>query len=122
MLPPSPAATVTVMPSAAASDMAWSSAVRDCCDQLSSGPPQLMLITTGVGVAWAAALIASTKAWSVSGPKYTTWAAPGAVDPATSMSSSTSPSAPLGSEPGALEPPSTLAAVTDGTSRLRPEK
>src|SRR5271156_93907 len=116
LLPPSPAATVTVTPSAAASDSAWSRAVRDCADQVSSGPPQLMLMTIGVGLAWAASLIASMKAWSVLGPKYTTWAAPGATDPATSMSSSTSPSAPDGS-PGVLDPPSTLAAVIVGTDR-----
>ena len=96
--------------------------LRDCADQESSGPPQLMLITIGVGAAWAASLIASTKAWSVLGPKYTTCAAPGATEPATSMSRSTSPSAPLGSEPGALDAPSTTAAVTVGTGRARPEK
>ena len=95
--------------------------MRDCADQVSSGPPQLMLMTVGVGLAWAASLIASTKAWSVLGPKYTTCAAPGATDPATSMSSSTSPSAPEGSA-GALDPPSTLTAVTVGTDRPRPEK
>ena len=96
--------------------------LRDCPDQESSGPPQLMLITIGVGVAWAASLIASTKAWSVLGPKYTTCAAPGATEPATSMSRSTSPSAPLGSEPGALDALSTLAALTDSAGRPRPEQ
>ncbi len=72
LLPLSPAAAVTVIPSAAASDRAWSRAVRDCADQEFSGPPQLMLITIGTGVAWAASLIASTNAWSVLGAKYTT--------------------------------------------------
>ena len=107
------------MPSAAASVSAWSIAVRDCADQDSSGPPQLMLITIGVGVACAAALIASTNAWSVLGAKYTTCAAAGATEPATSMSRSTSPSAPFGSDPGELDAPSTLSAVIEGTGRPR---
>ena len=43
----------------------------------------------------------------------------GATAPATSMSSSTSPSADW---PGELDPPSTPTAVTDGTARLSPLK
>ncbi len=50
-LPLSPAATVTVTPSAAPSAMALSSAVIDWPVQELSGPPQLMLTATGVGVA-----------------------------------------------------------------------
>ncbi len=43
----------------------------------------------------------------------------GATAPATSMSSSTSPSADW---PGELDPPSTPTAVTVGTARLSPLK
>ena len=118
-LPLSPAATHTVMPSAAASAIASSSEVRPCAVHASSDWPQLMLIAVGVGLACTAVLTASTKPWSVLGAKYTTWAAPGATEPATSMSSKTSPSAPFGSWPAAFTAPSTLAAVTEGTGRFR---
>ena len=69
LLPLSPAATQTVTPSAAASAMAWSRAVRACAVQESSDWPQLMLTTVGVGVACTAVVTASTKPWSVLGAK-----------------------------------------------------
>ena len=69
LLPLSPAATVTVTPSAAASAIAWSSEVRACAVQESSDCPQLMLTTAGVGVACTAVVTASTKPWSVLGAK-----------------------------------------------------
>ena len=47
--------------------------------------------------------------------------APGAMEPATSMSSATSPSAPLGSL-GELAPPSTETAVTRGSTMPSPLK
>jgi hypothetical protein len=122
LLPLSPAAAVTVLPSAAASAMASSSAVRPCAVHASSDCPQLMLIAVGVGLACTALVTASTKPWSVLGAKYTTWAAPGATAPATSMSSRTSPSAPFGFWPGVLAAPSTPTAVTSGTGRPSPPK
>ena len=69
LLPLSPAATQTVTPSAAASAMAWSRAVRAWAVQASSDWPQLMLTTVGVGVACTAVVTASTKPWSVLGAK-----------------------------------------------------
>ena len=84
--------------------------------------PTPTVTAVGVGLACTAVLTASTKPWSVLGAKYTTWAAPGATEPATSMSSSTSPSAPFGSWPAALTAPSTLAAVTEGTGSFSPPK
>ena len=69
LLPLSPAATQTVTPSAAASAMAWSRAVRAWAVQESSDWPQLMLTTVGVGVACTAVVTASTKPWSVLGAK-----------------------------------------------------
>src|ERR1700761_450119 len=119
LAPLSPAATVTVTPSAAASANAWSMAVRDCSDHWSSDWPQLIETAIGLGVACTAWEIASMNPWSVLGPKYTSWAAPGATPPTTMMSSSTSPSA---SWPGELVLPSTPTAVTEGTGRPSPEK
>src|ERR1700753_397975 len=115
--PLSPAEPVTLTPSAAASANAWSIAVRDCADHWSSDWPQLIETAIGVGVACTAWAIASMNPWSVLGPKYTTWLAPGAIPPTTWMSSSTSPSA---SWPGELDPPSTPTAVTGGTLNHRP--
>ena len=118
-LPLSPAATHTVMPSAAASDIAWFIADRPCAVHESSDCPQLIEMAIGAGVACAASEIASTKPWSpLFGAKYTTCAAPGAAAPMTSMSRLTSTEAPLVS-PGLLDAPSTLAAVMDGTARPR---
>ncbi len=94
-------------------------ALRACAVHWSSLCPQLMLIAVGVGLAWAAWVTASRKPSSVFGAKYTYCAAFGAIAPATSMSSSTSPSAPLGSPVGALEAPSTPTAVTDGVASPR---
>ena len=121
-LPLSPDATHTVMPIAAASAMAASRLVRACAVQESSDSPQLMLIAVGTGVAWTAAVTAATKPWSLLGAKYTSWAAPGATEPTTSMSSRTSPSAPDGSWPATFLPPATLTAVIDGGVMPRPEK
>ena len=118
--PLSPAATVTVTPSAAPSANAWSIAVRDCADHWSSDWPQLMETAIGVGVACTAWETVSMKPWSVLGEKYTTWEAPGATPPTTSMSSSTSGSA--AESPGELDPPSTPTAVTEGTESPSPEK
>ena len=68
-LPLSPAAAVTVTPSAAASANAWSSAVRAWPVQESSDWPQLMLTTVGVGLACTAVVTASTKPRSLFGAK-----------------------------------------------------
>lgn len=56
------------------------------------------------------------------GAKYTTSDALGARAPATSMSSSTSPSAPLGSAPALLTAPSTPTARTKGPVMASPAK
>src|SRR5580700_7892813 len=110
VLPLSPAAAHTVMPRAAASDIAWFIADSPCAVHESSDCPQLIEIAIGAGVACAASEIASTKPWSpLFGPKYTTCAAPGATAPITSMSRLTSTLAPLVSA-GLLAAPSTLAA------------
>jgi len=69
LLPLSPAAAVTVTPSAAPSAMAASSADRACAVHESSDWPQLMLTAAGVGVACTAVVTASTKPWSVLGAK-----------------------------------------------------
>src|SRR5215469_6290321 len=61
LLPLSPAAAVTVTPSAAPSAMAWSRAVIDCCVQELSAAPQLMLTAAGVGSACTAVVTASTN-------------------------------------------------------------
>ena len=119
VLPLSPAATHTVMPSAAASDMAAFIADSPCAVHESSDCPQLIEMAIGAGLACAASEIASTKPWSpLFGAKYTTCAAPGATAPMTSMSRLTSTSAPLVS-PGLFVAPSTLAAVIDGTAMPR---
>ena len=68
-LPSSPAAAVTVTPSAPASANASSIAVRACAVHWSSLCPQLMLIAAGVGSACAASLTASRKPASVLGAK-----------------------------------------------------
>ena len=68
--PLSPAATVMVMPRAAADWHAASSAFIACAVQLDSGPPQLIEITLGLlVVSWTALLMASMKPWSVLGAK-----------------------------------------------------
>ncbi len=67
--PLSPAAAVTVVPSAAASEITEFIPVIDCAAHEFSGPPQLMETTTGVGVAWIASEIASMNPWSVLGAK-----------------------------------------------------
>ena len=67
--PLSPAATVTVTPSAAASANAWSIADRDWADHWSSDWPQLIETAIGVGVACTAWEIASMNPWSVLGAK-----------------------------------------------------
>ena len=72
LLPLSPAATQTVVPSTAASEIAVSIAVLLCADHESSDPPQLIETTIGVGVACTAWEIASMNPWSVLGAKYTT--------------------------------------------------
>ena len=63
--------------------------------------------------------MASMKPCSVFGAKYTAMLAPGAIDPATSMSISTSPSAP---PPGLFTAPSTLTATTFGVGIWTEEK
>src|ERR1700734_2365104 len=67
--PLSPAATVTVVPSAAASEIASFIALMDWADQELSGPPQEIETTIGVGVALIASEIASENPWSVLGAK-----------------------------------------------------
>src|SRR3979490_787133 len=122
VLPLSPLAAHTVTPSAAASAKAWSIAVRAWAVHWSSDWPQLMLTADGVGVACTAVLTASRKPRSVFGAKYTSWLAPGASAPTTSMSSMTSPSAELGSPVGVFLPPSTSTALTCGRGTFRPAK
>src|ERR1700689_1598398 len=117
--PSSPAATVIVMPSAAALWHAASSAVAAWCVQVDSGPPQLIEITLGLFVvSWTAVVIASINPWSVFGAKYTAIFAPGATDAATSISNITSPSALLAFD-GLFFPPSTRTAVIEGAASLR---
>src|ERR1700733_11734433 len=71
--PPSPAATVTVTPSAAPSVRICSICIRACSVQESSGPPQLIDTTLGLLVVSCTAVeTASMKPWSVLGEKYTT--------------------------------------------------
>ncbi|MEJ1230683.1 MAG: hypothetical protein WDM88_08940 [Galbitalea sp.] len=65
---------------------------------------------------------ASTKPASVFGAKYTSRVEAGLSAPATSMSSSTSPSAPPGSLPGTFFAPSTPTALTAGVVIFRPAK
>src|ERR1700722_5669011 len=67
--PLSPAATVTVVPSAAASEIASLMADMDWMAHELSGPPQEIETAIGVGVAWTASEIASEKPWSVLGAK-----------------------------------------------------
>ena len=68
--PGSPAATVMVMPRAAADWQAASRALSACVVQVDSGPPQLMEITLGLlAVSWTAVEMASMKPWSVLGVK-----------------------------------------------------
>ena len=68
--PSSPAATVIVMPRAAADWQAASRAVMAWAVQLDSGPPQLMEMTLGLFlVSWTAVAMASMKPWSVLGVK-----------------------------------------------------
>jgi len=109
-----------VTPSAAASSNAWLYEVSACVVQADSGAPQLIDTTDGRRtVSCTAVVIASRNPWSVFGAKYTTIRAPLAIAPTTSMSSMTSPSAPLGSPVGAFRPRSTDTAVTDGVRRPR---
>src|SRR6185437_4305436 len=120
--PLSPDATVIVTPTAAADWHASSKAVSEACTQFPSGPPQLIEITDGVWVVSCTAVeIASMNPWSVFGAKYTAILAPGAMAPATSMSSATSPSA-LSGVVGAFVPPSTETETTAGVERFSPEK
>ena len=68
--PLSPAATVMVMPRAAADWQAASSAFMDWAVQVDSGPPQLMEMTLGLFlVSWTAVAMASMNPWSVLGVK-----------------------------------------------------
>src|SRR5579883_829502 len=94
--PSSPAATVMVMPSAAADLQALSMEVIEDLVQPDSGPPQLMEMTEGaLPMSWTALVMASRKPLAVLVVKYTTMFAPGATAPATSISRATSPSALL---------------------------
>jgi hypothetical protein len=68
-LPLSPEAAQTVMPSAAASAIAASIAMRPCAVHESSDWPQLIEIAIGAGVACAASEIASMKPLSLFGAK-----------------------------------------------------
>jgi hypothetical protein len=65
----SPEATQTVMPSAAASAIAASMALRPCAVHESSDWPQLIEIAIGAGVACTASEIASMKPLSLFGAK-----------------------------------------------------
>src|SRR5208282_6879635 len=113
--PLSPAATRTLTPMVAASSHAPFKAARACAVQELSGLPQLIETTEGrFAVSWRASLSPSRNPRSVLGAKYTTTRAPGATDPATSMSSSTSPSGPSGFPVGAFPAPSTETTVTFG--------
>src|SRR5579884_418968 len=68
--PLSPDATVMVTPRAAADWQALSSAVMEDCDQLDSGPPQLMESVDGLfAVSWTAVVMASINPWSLLGAK-----------------------------------------------------
>ena len=67
--PLSPAATVTVAPSAAASEIASFMPLMDCADHELSGPPQEIETAIGVGLALIASEIASMNPWSVLGAK-----------------------------------------------------
>src|SRR5580704_8539525 len=99
----------------AASSHAEFRASRDCAVHELSGPPQLMEMIEGFNLASCAAVVtASMNPWSVFGAKYTAICAAGAIAPATSMSSSTSPSGPLASPVGEFVAPSTETAVTFG--------
>src|SRR5271168_3807991 len=124
--PLSPEATVMVMPSAAADWAASSRAIIDCADQLDSGLPQLIEITDG-GPLWVsckAVVRASIKPCELLVVKYTAMLAPGAMAPATSISSATSPSASSGllAGPGAFVAPSTETEVTRGSGIFRLRK
>ena len=78
-------------------------AVMDCAVHVDSGPPQLMEMTDGLlVVSWIAVVMASRKPASVFGLKYTAIRACGAIEPATSISSMTSPSGPSASPVGLL--------------------
>src|SRR2546423_1362528 len=116
--PVSPEAANTTTPFLRACANTVSNAAIVDEDHEDSGPPHEIDTTSHSATA---CLIAARKPWSVFGAKYTRNAAPGAIAPATSMSSSTSPSAPLGPS-GWLTPPATSTAVTDGAGRLRPAK
>src|ERR1035437_1388284 len=59
--PSSPAATVIVIPSAAALWQASSMAVIDCAVQLDSGPPQLIEITLGLLAASCTAVVIASR-------------------------------------------------------------
>ncbi len=67
--PLSPDATVTVQPSAAASEIAWFMPLMDWGAHELSGPPQEIETAIGVGVALTASEIASMNPWSVLGAK-----------------------------------------------------
>jgi len=83
-------------------------------------PRELIDISDGLRIASCTAVVtASINPWSVLGAKYAAICAPGATAPTTSMSSCTSPSAPLGSPVGEFEAPSTETAVTFGVETPR---
>src|SRR3982751_547980 len=93
---------------------------------ISAGPktvsrlPQLIEMTPGE--AWIAVVIASIQPRSSLGAKYTRIDAPGAIDPATSISSITSPSADFGLPTGELVAPLMERGSTYGVGRPTPEK
>src|ERR1700751_1048084 len=99
----------TVTPMAAAAWNASSMEVIACCVQDDSGPPQLIEMTEGLFVlSCTAVVIAFRNPASVLSAKYATILLPGAMAPATSISSITSPSGPSGLPVGSL-----LALPTD---------
>src|SRR5580704_1005497 len=104
-----------VTPIVEASSQAELNEVSACCVQEDSGPPQLMETTLGWSLVSCTAVVsASRKPWSEFGVQYIAIRAEGATAPETSISSSTSPSAPLGSPVGEFVAPSTETAVTVG--------
>ena len=126
--PSSPEAASTVTPSAAAS---WNvSLTASIAAALQSKPkvsnsPQAQLIDSTDGAlaaSWTAVVMTSTQPCSVQGAKYTAIRAPGATDPATSMSRVTSVSGDAGLPDGEFAAPSTPTGVSVGAGRPRPVK
>ena len=104
-----------VTPMVEASSQAELNEVSACCVQEDSGPPQLMETTEGLSLVSCTAVVsASRKPWSVLGVKYIAICAEGATAPETSISSSTSPSAPFESPVGEFVASSTETVVTVG--------